>query len=134
VTLVVADLIQSKGELEPNLFSSTDPAGSTTARVTVWLAEAVTKTAGVALADRDAATAAWVYFRAYTSKYRSLLAQPISEDVGEATRTYLITQIKAFEELALAALAQYEALSVVEDTPPPPPPPSTVSVPKQIVW
>jgi uncharacterized protein YfaP (DUF2135 family) len=130
--LAVEDLIQPAGELEPNLFSASDPGGDTEARVTVWLVEAEAQAASVPSADRDAATAQWVYWRAYNSKYRQLLAQPASEDVGEGSRQYLISQIRAFEEMAAAAKAEFNGYVVTVEAPSSPP--STVSVPKWIVW
>jgi hypothetical protein len=119
--VTVDDLIQPRGEIEPDLFAGEDdsggpdPGGDTTARLTAYLA--ASQTAIEALAEPlegaalDRAQAAFCYWRAFSAKARQIKALPTDRafDQGQS-RKYSIDQIRSLEADAAKYKAIFDAL------------------------
>lgn len=109
-----ADMIEPQGMLTIGLFpqfvDSTD-------NFAVFLNALLTRSyaaataAGVPDATLDAAALAAAYALAYRSVWQRLSATPATASIeGEGARSYLNSQVAAFEKLAAQYQAQYDAL------------------------
>ena len=134
--LTFQDLIQPDGEIEPDLFSPTDPAGTTQTRVERWLVIAFAETTGIE--DEGAAARAqisYVYWRAFSSISRILRKEPsVFSPAQGQTRTYTKEQIAAFERDAAKYKAEFDAIVADVADEIPDPVASTVAVSTEIVW
>lgn len=129
MSVVIADLKQPKGHLENALFPSDAVNGVLDAtlfdaRLTGYLADAVAKVAEYAIVDDvDAATIAWVYYRAYYTVGQRLLAQERAASVeGQGSNRFEQKQADGFFALAQQWKDTFEGLI----------PDATAPVPSQI--
>lgn len=101
LNLTVDDLVYPAGDLQPAMF----PDRTLENNVTVWLAEAATKT------DSDDAARHWVYHRAYAAVAQRLALTPSSETYDETSRSISDKRIEHFQKLADEELAKFEELA-----------------------
>jgi hypothetical protein len=65
-------------------------------------------------AKRDSISRAWAYYQAYEAVWQRVSAAPATASIdGEASRTYLQTQIDAFEKLRDKYATEYANLTAV---------------------
>lgn len=100
--LTALNLIAPEGEIERALFPSED-AAALEMRLQTYLTTAYTMLASLSLptgVDLDEAARVYAYFRAYQAVHliMSRTAATASID-GEASRSFLVSQIEAFETL-----------------------------------
>ena len=134
--LTFQDLIQPDGEIEPDLFSATDPAGSTQTRIERWLVIAAAETEGIEDEGvKQSAQVAYVYWRAFSSVARILRKEPsVFSPAQGQTRTYTKEQITAFERDAAKYKAEFDAIVADVADEIPDPVASTTAVATEIVW
>lgn len=100
--LTAADLIAPKGEIELSLFSGEDVA-ALDARLQSYLTEAYTKLGTLTLpagTDLDEAARAYGYYRAYKAVHLRMSSTAATATIeGEASRTFLASQIATFADL-----------------------------------
>jgi hypothetical protein len=101
-----------------------------------WLADAETKVADFEAETQDAATRAWVKYRAWDDVYQIRLGNPASIAVdGRGSSGYTQGQIDAAKAERDAALLAFEAIEVEQvDAGVPGIPRGSRSVPIQFVW
>jgi hypothetical protein len=104
----IGDFIHPSGELLPALF----PNENLTNLVTTWLAEAATKVATFPAGSVDAATAAWVYYRAFSAVANRLAATPTREAYfNDVDRWVSADRVEFFRGQAQQHLQTFQALT-----------------------
>ncbi len=124
MALEASALIAPVGELAPDLFDSSDPAGNTATRVEALLNAAP---AGIT----DAAKAAWIYARMFRAKANELAALPASMSVDGESQGFARHQIDHFRTLATQWQAVYDETTAADVVPTPP---RSRSVRGKVVW
>jgi hypothetical protein len=133
--MIASDLIQPKGEIEPDLFEADDPGGDTTERVTEYLSQAEEAAGSISDADtKDKAIAAYVYYRTFLAFSRILRSMPEEHKEGDGSRRYAKSQADSFEGTALTYKAQFDAYLADVAGEIPATSPATISVPVEFVW
>lgn len=102
MAVTYVDILQPKGEIEPQLFPHLTLADLQT-RITQYLAEGATRAADLAIpaVSVDTATLHWGYYRTYFAVYQRLSATPSeARNDGQGSRKYEGRQAEAFLELA----------------------------------
>ena len=132
--LEATDLIQPKGEIEPDLFAA-DDGGDTRTRVTSWLEQAVTATGGL---DDDSAAEraqrAYVYWRAFSSKARRMQADAAKKSDDVSTSEYSVQQMRFFSDEGAKYKAEYDAIIADVADESVAPKPTSRAVSNQIIW
>jgi hypothetical protein len=100
MALEASSFIAPTGELEPDTWPEGSPGGDTVARLEAWITEAVTRTSGLAAAQRDAAGSHYVYGRAYRAMASRLAAIPSSASQAGLSHTISAGQIAYWEREA----------------------------------
>lgn len=136
MAVTAAQLLLPAGRLNPDALWPSLDEEDVNALLSAFIAEGATQAAADEQEDLDAATKLWAYYRAYLAKYEDMVATPASvETPNQGGHQYLVTQMTLMQDLANAALAEYNALLVVETiTDTPPPGNYTRSVPLRHVW
>jgi hypothetical protein len=102
VPLTGSDLIAPKGEIETALFPAEDSA-ALSLRLQGYLDEAYAKLSTLVLPDGvdvDDAAQSYAYYRAYKAVHLRMSASAASAQIeGEASRTFLASQIATFADL-----------------------------------
>lgn len=116
MTVVANDLTQPLGELEKELFPG-DTVESFNDRLAGYLDDAEAKVELYEIADDvDAATIAWVYYRAYRAVGQRLLAQERTATIdGQGSNRFEQAQADGFFALAEQWKAAFDAVIPVEN-------------------
>lgn len=114
---VAADLLQPLGMLTPGLFPQFDDADDLDTFFETLLADGYERAddADVTGADqqdkRDRIAIAFAYYRAYDAIWQRMSSTPATAHIeGEASRTFLASQIATFETLKNDWFVAYEGL------------------------
>lgn len=119
---VAADMLQPLGLLTTGLFPQFDDPDDVDTFFETLLADGYTKADDAGVDDtqqskRDAIAIAHAYYLAYMSIWQRMSATPASASIdGEASRTFLETQIQAFEKLKDSWWSTYQSLLPVTST------------------
>lgn len=131
-----ADMLQPLGKLTSGLFPQFDDPDDLDTFLESLLQQGYDAATGASVADEDldAAAIAYAYHSAYEAIWQRLSATPASADIsGEASRTYLGSQIATFEKLKDRYWDEY---AIFLPTPPPPlrGAPMSQAVPVRFGW
>jgi hypothetical protein len=117
--LNAAALLRPQGMLTPGLFPEMS-SDELTVFLDTKLAEGYTSAdavAGAGATKRDNIARAWAYYQAYEAIWQRVSAAPATATIdGEASRTYLQTQIETFEKLRDRYANEWSALTTVLST------------------
>lgn len=122
MSVTVADLTQPLGELERGLFPSDTTPELFADRLAGYLADAELRIAEFEIDDDvDAATKAWVYYRAYSAVATRLLAQERAATIeGQGSNRFEQAQADGFFALADKWKTEFDVLIPVENAADPP--------------
>lgn len=112
MALTNADFIFPVGELQASMF----PGQVLTTLIDAWIAQAVTKVAGLSPLVQDTAATHWVYFRAYSAIAKRIGVNPTRESFGgnsgggvQSTVDWGQNKSTYWEELAQKALDNFNS-------------------------
>lgn len=118
--LTAAAVREPQGHVSPSLFPA-DDAAALDARLAAYIAEAEARPAVGALdtvENRDAAAAAWVYYRAFRAAHADRLASASQRSVdGSGSSGILWSQIEALGKESERWLDEYQGLTGDAGTP-----------------
>ena len=119
--LTAADLIAPKGEIEKSLFPGED-AAALELRLQSYLDQAYAKldtlTTLPASIDVDEAAQSYAYYRAYQAVHLNMSRQAATASIdGEASRSFLASQIATFAELRDSNLSAWNDVLAAADVP-----------------
>lgn len=111
MAVTATQLLSPSGELDPGSLWPGESSADTTARLTGYIADGVSRVSELSGLAADRAVTVWAYHRAYHSVYLRLAALPSSVTINdEGSSSTTSAQMDAFRKLSAAKRDEFDEI------------------------